>query len=109
MDTALKTVAYLRVSTRSQDLANQKLAILFSCAPKYVYASKRGDIGAYAIIYGEEMAEDVVALAETARILRLRRMLFRWPLSSQTCLGSCGSGRECASIGGDLFFKQNSQ
>ena len=27
-DTALKTVAYLRVSTRSQDLANQKLAIL---------------------------------------------------------------------------------
>ena len=28
MDTALKTVAYLRVSTRSQDLANQKLAIL---------------------------------------------------------------------------------
>ena len=28
MDAALKTVAYLRVSTRSQDLANQKLAIL---------------------------------------------------------------------------------
>ena len=28
MDTALKTVAYLRVSTRSQDLENQKLAIL---------------------------------------------------------------------------------
>ena len=28
MDTALKTVAFLRVSTRSQDLSNQKLAIL---------------------------------------------------------------------------------
>ena len=28
LDTALKTVAYLRVSTGSQDLANQKLAIL---------------------------------------------------------------------------------
>ena len=28
MDAALKTVAYLRVSTRSQDLANQKLAII---------------------------------------------------------------------------------
>ena len=28
MDAALKTVAYLRVSTRSQDLASQKLAIL---------------------------------------------------------------------------------
>ena len=28
MDTAIKTVAYLRVSTRSQDLANQKPAIL---------------------------------------------------------------------------------
>ena len=28
MDTTLKTVAYLRVSTGSQDLANQKLAIL---------------------------------------------------------------------------------
>ena len=28
IDTAMKTVAYLRVSTRSQDLANQKLAIL---------------------------------------------------------------------------------
>ena len=28
VDAALKTVAYLRVSTRSQDLANQKLAIL---------------------------------------------------------------------------------
>ena len=28
MDAALKTVAYLRVSTRSQNLANQKLAIL---------------------------------------------------------------------------------
>ena len=28
LDEALKTVAYLRVSTRSQDLANQKLAIL---------------------------------------------------------------------------------
>ena len=28
LDAAMKTVAYLRVSTRSQDLANQKLAIL---------------------------------------------------------------------------------
>ena len=28
LDAALKTVTYLRVSTRSQDLANQKLAIL---------------------------------------------------------------------------------
>ena len=28
LDAALKTVAYLRASTRSQDLANQKLAIL---------------------------------------------------------------------------------
>ena len=30
LDAALKTVAYLRVSTRSQDLASQKLAILES-------------------------------------------------------------------------------
>ena len=28
LDATLKTVAYLRVSTRSQDLTNQKLAIL---------------------------------------------------------------------------------
>ena len=28
LDAAVKTVAYLRVSTRSQDLSNQKLAIL---------------------------------------------------------------------------------
>ncbi len=28
LDAALKTVAYLRITTRSQDLANQKLAIL---------------------------------------------------------------------------------
>ena len=33
----MKTVAYLRVSTRSQDLANQKLAILDRARPKKVW------------------------------------------------------------------------
>ena len=37
-----------------------KLGIIFSCGPKYVYAGERGDIGAYEVIYGEEMAADVV-------------------------------------------------
>jgi len=34
--------------------------IMFSCGPKYVYAGEKGDIGAYAIIFGEEVAADVV-------------------------------------------------
>ena len=38
----------------------EKLGIMFSCGPKYVYAGRKGDIGAYAILYGEEMAADVV-------------------------------------------------
>lgn len=39
---------------------SQKLGIYFSCGPKYVYAGQRGDIGAYAVIYGPEVAADSV-------------------------------------------------
>ena len=35
----MKTVAYLRVSTRSQDLANQKLAILVQRHSKFLLGS----------------------------------------------------------------------
>ena len=38
----------------------QKLGIIFSCGPKYVYPGAKGDIGAYKILYGEEIAADVV-------------------------------------------------
>ena len=53
-------IDHCRFLTEEHARRAKKLGIMFSCAPKYVYAGKRGDIGAYAIIYGEEMAEDVV-------------------------------------------------
>lgn len=38
----------------------QKLGTIFSCGPKYVYPGERGDIGAYSVLYGSEIAADVV-------------------------------------------------
>lgn len=38
----------------------KKLGIIFSCGPKYVYPGEKGDIGAYKLIFGEKVAEDVV-------------------------------------------------
>ena len=38
----------------------KKLGLMFSCGPKYIYGGKRGDIGAYSVLYGEAVAEDVV-------------------------------------------------
>jgi len=38
----------------------KKLNLMLSCGPKYVYAGEKGDIGAYKILYGEKVAEDVV-------------------------------------------------
>ena len=40
MDAALKTVAYLRVSTRSQDVANQKLAIFDYCQREHLVVDR---------------------------------------------------------------------
>ncbi|MBI2818994.1 MAG: amidohydrolase family protein [Acidobacteria bacterium] len=38
----------------------QKLGTIFSCGPKYVHPGDKGDIGAYSILYGPEIAADVV-------------------------------------------------
>jgi len=38
----------------------KKLGLMFSCGPKYIYGGKRGDIGAYSVLYGEDVAQDVV-------------------------------------------------
>lgn len=39
---------------------SRKLGIMFSCGPKYIYSGDKGDIGAYQLIFGEKVAEDVV-------------------------------------------------
>ncbi|MBI2818599.1 MAG: amidohydrolase family protein [Acidobacteria bacterium] len=51
-----------------------KLGIIFSCGPKYVYSGERGDIGAYQVIYGEDVAADVV--------VPLRRLLDHGAMTS---------------------------
>jgi predicted amidohydrolase YtcJ len=38
----------------------KKLGVMFSCGPKYVFSGEKGDIGAYSILYGPEIAADVV-------------------------------------------------
>lgn len=37
-----------------------RLKIQLSCGPKYVYAGERGDIGAFKILFGEDVSQDVV-------------------------------------------------
>ena len=53
-------IDHCRFLNEEQVQRASKLGIMFSCGPKYVYAGRRGDIGAYAILYGEEVAADVV-------------------------------------------------
>jgi predicted amidohydrolase YtcJ len=53
-------IDHCRFLTEEHVQRAKKLGIMFSCGPKYVYAGRKGDIGAYAILYGEEMAADVV-------------------------------------------------
>ncbi len=38
----------------------KKFNVMFSCGPKYLFAGEKGDIGAYKILYGEKVADDVV-------------------------------------------------
>lgn len=38
----------------------KKLNIMFSCGTKYVYSGKKGDIGAFSILFGDKVGEDVV-------------------------------------------------
>ncbi len=56
-------VDHCRFLTDEHARRAQKLNLFFSCGPKYVYAGKQGDIGAYAVLYGEEIAADVVVPA----------------------------------------------
>ena len=54
------SIDHCRFLTDEHAARSKKLGIMFSCGPKYVYGGKRGDIGAYSVIYGEQVAEDVV-------------------------------------------------
>jgi predicted amidohydrolase YtcJ len=47
------------VNDRQAERAKQ-LGIMFSCGPKYVYYGDKGDIGAFAVLFGVKTAEDVV-------------------------------------------------
>jgi len=38
----------------------QKLHIMFSCAPKYLYSGEKGGVGAFKVLYGEKEAGDSV-------------------------------------------------
>ena len=53
-------IDHCRYLSEEHAVRSAKLGIMFSCGPKYVYAGRKGDIGAYSLIYGEEVAEDVV-------------------------------------------------
>ena len=61
------SVDHCRFLTDEHARRAKQFNLFFSCGPKYVYAGKRGDIGAYAILYGEETAADVVV--PTRRLL----------------------------------------
>jgi predicted amidohydrolase YtcJ len=54
------SVDHCRFLTDEHARRSQKLGVMFSCGPKYVYSGERGDIGAYSILYGSEVAADVV-------------------------------------------------
>ena len=53
-------IDHCRFLTEEHARRAKKFNIIFSCGPKYVYAGERGDIGAYRVIYGEEVAADSV-------------------------------------------------
>ncbi len=60
-------VDHCRFLTDEHARRAKQFNLFFSCGPKYVYAGKRGDIGAYAVLFGEETAADVVV--PTRRLL----------------------------------------
>ena len=71
MDTLIKTVAYLRVSTRSQDLENQKLAIL-EHAHKKQFAVDRFiemQVSSRKVRHRESIEKLLLDLAEGDRLL----------------------------------------
>ena len=53
-------IDHCRFINEEQAARAKKLNLIFSCGPKYLYAGEKGDIGAYKVIYGEKVAEDVV-------------------------------------------------
>lgn len=53
-------IDHCRYINDSHAVRAKKLGIIFSCGPKYVYPGDKGDIGAYSILYGPEIAADVV-------------------------------------------------
>ncbi|MBI2819646.1 MAG: amidohydrolase family protein [Acidobacteria bacterium] len=53
-------IDHCRFLTEEHARRAEEFNIIFSCGPKYVHAGERGDIGAYSVIYGEEVAADVV-------------------------------------------------
>jgi predicted amidohydrolase YtcJ len=53
-------VDHCRFLTDDHARRAQKMGLYFSCGPKYVYSGARGDIGAYSVLYGSEVAADVV-------------------------------------------------
>jgi len=55
-----KLVDHCRYINNAHAVRAQKLGIISSCGPKYIYPGARGDIGAYSILYGPEIAADVV-------------------------------------------------
>ncbi|MBI2818598.1 MAG: amidohydrolase family protein [Acidobacteria bacterium] len=51
---------HCRFLNEEQATRAERLGLMFSCGPKYVFAGERGDIGAYKVLYGEQVATDVV-------------------------------------------------
>ncbi|MBI4478660.1 MAG: amidohydrolase family protein [Acidobacteria bacterium] len=54
------SVDHCRFLTEEHARRAQKLGLYFSCGPKYVFSGIKGDIGAYSVLYGSEVAADVV-------------------------------------------------
>ena len=71
MDIALKTVAYLRVSTRSQDLENQKLAILDYAQKKQIAVDRFVElqVSSRQVRHRESIERLLLDLAEGDRLL----------------------------------------
>ncbi len=53
-------IDHCRFVNEAQAERARRMNIMFSCGPKYVYSGKKGDIGAFSILFGEQVAEDVV-------------------------------------------------
>ncbi|MBI4444302.1 MAG: amidohydrolase family protein [Acidobacteria bacterium] len=53
-------IDHCRYVSEEQARRAAKLGIIFSCGPKYIFSGESGDVGAYSLLYSQNVAEDVV-------------------------------------------------